>query len=354
MDLLSGSWPGEIYWFRGQPGRKFAAPERLRHKDGTLINCGGGRWSESAGDMAIFVGGAEFQKKGDKTVILYDGKTFEAPPGKSIGITGTASAVHATDWDADGDLDLLVGTISGEIWLVPNEGKADKPVFGQETQLTVTGTQSNVLDTLWKSFVAGTSKSGSQVLRVPHGDAGPFAADWDGDGLTDLLAGAGDGSVWFYRNIGQAGSPILQQGVMLVPAVNAGESASKGPVRGVRAKICVTDWNEDGRLDLLVGDFATVQSMQERTPDQKAKDDELRSELVTLQAQMNDLLKQRAQLHANRESEEKTKKLQELNEELKRLINRMQEIRSQLPEQYTYHGWVWLYLRKPAGASQNR
>ena len=33
-------------------------------------------------------------------------------------------------------------------------------------------------------------------------DSHPIAADWDGDGKLDLLVGAGDGSVWFFRNLG--------------------------------------------------------------------------------------------------------------------------------------------------------
>ena len=28
---------------------------------------------------------------------------------------------------------------------------------------------------------------------------------------------------------------------------------------------------------------------------------------------------------------------------------RMQELRSKLPQEYENHGWVWLFLRRPAG-----
>ena len=42
LDLLSGSWPGELFFFRGGPERTFAAPVKLKDKDGKTINIGGG------------------------------------------------------------------------------------------------------------------------------------------------------------------------------------------------------------------------------------------------------------------------------------------------------------------------
>jgi hypothetical protein len=47
--------------------------------------------------------------------------------------------------------------------------------------------------------------------------------------------------------------------VQLVPPgeANFGPQAPKDVRRGVRSKICVADWNGDGKPDLLVGDFAS-------------------------------------------------------------------------------------------------
>ena len=55
----------------------------------------------------LIAGDAQFEKN-DKgtTVIVYEGERIEVPEGKQAGITGTASAVHAADWDGDGELDL--------------------------------------------------------------------------------------------------------------------------------------------------------------------------------------------------------------------------------------------------------
>ena len=48
---------------------------------------------------------------------------------------------------------------------------------------------------------------------------------------------------------------------------------SEGSERGLRAKICVTDWNEDGTLDIVLGDFG----------------DEFKKELGDEQGKMRDL-----------------------------------------------------------------
>ena len=122
LELLSGSWPGELFVFRGGAGRTFAAPAKLKNKDGKSINCGGG--PKNWGEMWAFAGDATTEKKDGKTVVLYEGETFEVPKGKEVGITGTASSVQVVDWDKDGDFDLLVGNIDGDVWLVENEGTA--------------------------------------------------------------------------------------------------------------------------------------------------------------------------------------------------------------------------------------
>ena len=144
--------------------------------------------------------------------------------------------MHAADWDADGDLDLIVGDIGGNLHLVPNEGTAKKWEFGKHRALM----------------------AGGEPAKV-SGDAGPFVADWEGDGYPDLIVGAGDGSVTLFRDSGErreTGVVLLAPGRILVPP--CGQPAKGAdPVRpAMRAKVCVADWNGDGRLDLLVGDFA--------------------------------------------------------------------------------------------------
>lgn len=47
-----------------------------------------------------------------------------------------------------------------------------------------------------------------QPLSLPLGHAAPLFADWDGDGLTDLLLGRFEGGrLAIHRNLGRAGQP---------------------------------------------------------------------------------------------------------------------------------------------------
>ena len=91
MDLLSGSWPGEIYVFYRKANGTYAAAETLKDKNGRVIK------------------------------------------------VGSASAVAVADWDGDGDLDLVIGNIDGAVFLLTNEGSPQKPAFGAARRLNAKG-----------------------------------------------------------------------------------------------------------------------------------------------------------------------------------------------------------------------
>lgn len=203
LDVISGSyWPGDLFVFRGQGGGKYAEGQPIKAKDGKNVSSGQ-TW-----------------------------KSDDEPDTNSL-----AASPFAHDWDGDGDLDLLVGNIAGRVILITNEGSREKPAFGKKEALTAVGAD----------------------ICVNGGDAGPFVADWDGDGLADLLVGCGDGSVMFYRNTGSRTAPKLDSGVALIQGRGFGDGTEQGAdAPGVRAKICVTDYDGDGRLDLLVGDFKSA------------------------------------------------------------------------------------------------
>jgi hypothetical protein len=323
LDLISGSWPGEIFLFRGGAKKgTFAAPEMIKDKEGKIINIGGGIHEQPDGSILI-TGNAEFEETPEGTIVKYQGKRFKSTAAKPVLVTGCASAVHAVDWNGDGLIDLLVGDIGGNVYLIPNEGTKKAYAFGKPQPL----------------------QAGGKPVHV-EGDAGPFVADWDGDGRPDLLVGSGDGSVWFYRNIGNGKVPELAAGVRLVAPgeTTFGPDCPKEPRRGIRAKVCAVDWFGTGRLDLLVGDMATQKpNLPTPTAEQKPEQDRLREKLNKIQERYRQLVEQ--VVGAKREQDDN--KLKQVRKQLQEVLQEMQNLRSKIPAEYEMHGWVWLFQRKP-------
>jgi hypothetical protein len=205
-DVISGSyWPGDMFWFRGEGRGRYAARQKLKDANGKDLNAGAAWKSE-----------------------------------KEYNLESLAAAPHFADLDGDGDFDLLVGNIAGHVVFIPNAGTTTEPKF--------VGDERRALE------------AGGKELRV-EGDAGPFVVDWDGDGDLDLIVGGGDGAVSYYANVGTRTEARFAAATKLVEArtdpnpIPLG-AEPKGP--SMRSKVCATDWDGDGRLDLLVGDFAMV------------------------------------------------------------------------------------------------
>jgi hypothetical protein len=321
-DIVTGSWPGEIFLFRGQPGGKFGPPEKLKDKDGNIINVGGGV-QEREGEILI-TGDGEFKEDKDGHYVEYNGKTYRSTPEKQVLLTGCASSVCVADWNGDGLLDLIVGDIGGQVWVYLNEGTKTKYAFGKPMKL----------------------KAGGREIHVEHGDAGPCVADWDGDGKPDLIVGCGDGSVVWFKNVGSAKQPELAEGEILIPAGAIAYNADKipkEPTRGVRAKVCVVDYNGDGLPDLLVGDLSNQRpNVPDPTPEEKKKQEAAKAELSKLQGEYGKMVEKIIGRNRVKDKDE-TKKI---SEELNKLRERMMQLQKESGENYETHGWVWLFVRE--------
>lgn len=211
------------------------------------------------------------------------------------------------DMDADGDLDLVVGNRSGAVQIVANLGTRQAPKWAK---------QRNVLTT-----ADGTVIQGSNAHH----------ADWDGDGVRDLVVGSEGGEVTWYRNTGKNDGPRYAKGELLVAAVRSGydPEGSTPKHHGMRVKVHVTDWNEDGKVDLLVGDVTWQETRLTPLTAAEAKVKE------GLEKELNDLYDRRGKTKDAAQKEATAKAIADVRAKLQPL---------QRTKMHT-HGWVWLYLR---------
>ncbi len=166
---------------------------------------------------------------------LRPGQTLQDGAGDLL--PGTPDNGYSTpcvaDWNGDGRKDLLVGyqatTAGGKIALYLNQGNDEAPVFAGFSRLK-TGTGKDIQH----------SSSGC-------GAPAPWVCDFDSDGKRDLLVGAGaDGSIFFYRNTNSDVAPILDVGRKL-------DIGGTLLTVGIRATPFYYDLDRDGLKDLVVG-----------------------------------------------------------------------------------------------------
>jgi hypothetical protein len=195
---------------------------------------------------------------------------------------------------------------------------------------------------------------------VTEGDAAPVVADWDGDGKPDLIVGAGDGSVVWYRNEGTATAPKLAAAQVLVPPSPSpwrDDKARHPNDWGVRVKPCVVDWDGDGRLDLLLGDLGGwFEAPPGRTPEEAVEDRAAKDRLPTLRKEWAAAYKEFAAATespepadaAARESRRRTVAALRLKVgRLKNELARTQDVEGRYRSQSMSHGYVWLFRRLP-------
>lgn len=104
------------------------------------------------------------------------------------------------DWDADGDLDLVSGNTAGEIGFLENLG-GSPPKWSAPRLLEADG---HVI-----RIEAGPNGSIQGPAEARWGYTTLSVADWDGDGLPDLVVNSIWGKVVWFKNVGKRQEPKL-------------------------------------------------------------------------------------------------------------------------------------------------
>lgn len=243
----------------------------------------------------------------DRGNLEADGKVIRRTAGPNGSIQGPAeekwgySNPSVADWDLDGKPDILVNDIWGDVVWYRNVGSRTEPRLSaaQSVEVEWSGqppkppwvwwqpkpkqlvtqwrTTPKVVDwdrdglpdlvmLDWRGYLTlyrRTRCGGKLCLQPPEriflepngrflsmaaGNAGRSGrrkieiADWDSDGDLDLISDSDDGPIW-YENEGTQAAPIMRRRGTILKATLAGHNPTPN----------VADWNQDGKLDLIVG-----------------------------------------------------------------------------------------------------
>ncbi len=182
-----------------------------------------------------------------------DGKTIRIQAGPNGSIQGPCEAkwgyttLSVADWDHDGLPDIVFNSIWGKVEWFRNIGTRREPKLAAAEPIEVAVDQ--------RASEARLELVGRRVASnwPRNGARRPLSSTWIGDGLNDLVMLDHEGYLSWFRRVRDSQRLILLPGqrVFVDPQgkplqLNAGVAGKSG-----RRKLCIVDWDGDGRLDVL-------------------------------------------------------------------------------------------------------
>jgi hypothetical protein len=264
-----------------------------------------------------------FENVGTRTQPKYAPGRYLLDHGQPLRMSLCMITPVAIDWDFDGDVDLVVGQEDGRVALVENTGEvADhmpvfKPpqFFRQEAHEVKFGALATPVGFDWDGdggddIISGNTEgyigfienlggdppkwaapkyleAGGKPIRIEAGPNGSIqgpceakwgyttlsVADWDQDGLPDIVANSIWGKVHWYRNVGTRKSPKLAAaqaiqvewtGAPPKPQWNWWDPQGNELATQWRTTPAVIDLNADGLVDLVMLDHEGYLALYER------------------------------------------------------------------------------------------
>ncbi len=168
------------------------------------------------------------------------------------------------DWDGDGDEDLVSGNTAGEIGFLENLG-GFPPKWAAPVLLEADGSPIRI--------EAGPNGSIQGPCETKWGYTTISIADWDADGLPDVVANTIWGKVHWYRNVGTRKRPKLAAAEPIrvewtsdppKPEWNWWDPEGKELATQWRTTPCAVDLTGDGLVDLTMLDHEGYLALYER------------------------------------------------------------------------------------------
>ncbi|TFH50222.1 MAG: VCBS repeat-containing protein, partial [Bacteroidia bacterium] len=267
LDIICGEFIDRLTWFenigtRENPqfaeGRFISNEEGVIKMDLQMIIPASIDW-DGDGDIDLIVG----DEDGRVALIENRGVVKDSMPlfispvyfRQQAGLLkfGALSTPFSVDWDDDGDEDLICGNTAGQIAFIENLDGGDPPQWAAPVLLEAEGEPVRIMAGMNGSIQGPAERKwGYTVLTV---------ADWDNDGLNDIIVNSIWGKVLWFRNNGVKGSPSLEdarpvavawEGDPPYPAWFWWKPADGQLVTQWRTTPYATDWNGYGLTDLIM------------------------------------------------------------------------------------------------------
>jgi len=182
------------------------------------------------------------------------GNVIQARCGESNSPQGPAEAkwgysvCTVADWDGDGFPDVMANDAKGSVVWFRNPGRKGTTVLEAPRPVEVEWKGPQPIPSWdWRKPPAG------KALRAPWRTT-PLMADWNGDGLVDLLLLDSEHHLSIYERARTSdGKLVLNPPRTLLHDLSGKPISVHGDRGGSgRRKFCLADWDGDGRLDILM------------------------------------------------------------------------------------------------------
>ena len=215
LDLLCGNTAGKIEIFENLSAAGVASP----------------RW---AAPKPLFLAGVPFR------VMAGENGSIQGPAEAKWGYT----TINIVDWDGDGRVDVLFNSITGDVCWLQNVGTKTVPKFDRVAAIEVEWqTQQPRLAWGWRK------PEGKKLLTQWR--TTPVAHDMNRDGLVDLIMLDQEGYLAFFQRNADL-SLREPRRAFLDAQGNPLRLNDKTAGASGRRKLCLGDWDGDGKVDLLV------------------------------------------------------------------------------------------------------
>lgn len=185
---------------------------------------------------------------------------------------GALCSPAGVDWDGDGDDDIVTGSSAGYITFVENLSgpKVATPKWAAPKQLEADGKVIRLM--------AGPNGSIQGPAECKWGYTTINVADWNGDGLPDIVCNSIWGKVHWYQNIGTRTAPKLAAAQPIEVEWNGKQPELAWGWMKPEGKALLTQWRTtpvivdldgDGKLDLVMLDHEGYLAFFKRAADGK-------------------------------------------------------------------------------------